>query len=88
MHETSVKEIEEVLVTEVASILTVDPATLAVDAPFQSLGLSSLGFVELLVVIEKTFELKLMETDLNRNDFQTIRSLALRISEMTQRLQC
>lgn len=82
MSETSVKEIEELLLTEVASILTIDPASVAVDAPFQSLGLSSLGFVELLVVIEKRFELKLMETDLSRDDFETIRSLALRISKM------
>ena len=52
------------------------------DSPFQSLGMNSLGFVELLVVIEKRFNLKLMETDLSRDDFQTIRSLALRISKM------
>lgn len=82
MSEASVKEIEELLLTEVASILTIDPASVGVDAPFQSLGLSSLGFVELLVVIEKRFELKLMETDLSRDDFETIRSLALRISKM------
>jgi acyl carrier protein len=82
MTEPSVREIEEILVIEVASILAVDPAAVGVDAPFQSLGLNSLGFVELLVVIEKTFNLKLMETDLNKDDFQTIRSLALRISKM------
>jgi len=82
MAETSVGKIEEVLRTEVAAILGVDPASVGVEAPFASLGLSSLGFVELLVVIEKTFTVKLMETDLNRDDFQTIRSLALRISTM------
>jgi acyl carrier protein len=82
MAEMSVKDIEEILLTEAASILALDRAALAVDAPFESLGMSSLGFVELLVVIEKTFGLKLMETDLNRDDFQTIGSLALRISKM------
>ena len=82
MPEPSLKEIEEILVTEAASVLAVDPAVVGVDAPFQSLGMSSLGFVELLVVIEKTFDLKLMETDLSRDDFQTIRSLASRISKM------
>jgi acyl carrier protein len=80
--ETSVERIEEILLTEVAGILAIDPATVAADAPFQSLGMSSLGFVELLVVIEETFDLKLMETDLKRDDFQTIRSLALRIANM------
>ena len=82
MPEASVKEIEEILLTEVASILEMDRASLARDAPFESLGMNSLGFVELLVVIEKTFELRLMETDLSRDDFQTIGSLALRISKM------
>ena len=82
MPEPSLKEIEEILVTEAASILAVDPAVVGADAPFQSLGMNSLGFVELLVVIEKTFNLKLMETNLSKDDFQTIRSLALRISEM------
>jgi len=82
MPERNAKQIEEVLLAEVAAILATDPADVGVDAPFQSLGLNSLGFVELLVVIEKTFEVKLMETDLSRDDFQTIRSLALRISTM------
>ena len=82
MPETSLKEIEEILLTEAASILGMDRACLARDAPFESLGMSSLGFVELLVVIEKTFDLRLMETDLSRDDFQTIGSLALRISKM------
>ena len=82
MPEASLKEIEEILVTEAASILAVDAAVVGVDAPLQSLGMSSLSFVELLVVIEKTFDLKLMETDLSRDDFQTIHALALRISKM------
>ena len=82
MPETRLEEIREILRTEAASILAVDPAAVGVDAPFHSLGMSSLGFVELLVVIEKRFNLKLMETDLSRDDFRTIRSLALRISKM------
>ena len=82
MCETRLGEIGEMLRTEVADILSVDRATVAVDSPFQSLGMNSMGFVELLVVIEKRFNLKLMETDLSRDDFQTIRSLALRISKM------
>jgi acyl carrier protein len=82
MPEVSVREIEEILVTEVANILSIDRATVTVDAPFQSLGMSSMAFVELLVVIENTFDLNLMETDLSREDFQAISSLASRISNM------
>lgn len=82
MSEVGVREIEEILITEVANILSIDRATVTVDAPFQSLGMSSMAFVELLVVIENTFDLNLMETDLSREDFQAIGSLALRISNM------
>jgi acyl carrier protein len=78
----SVNEIQKTLITQVANILSIDPATLTVDSPFHSLGMNSLAFVELLVVIEKAFNLTLIETDLNKDDFQTIRSLASRISRM------
>jgi acyl carrier protein len=83
MPEMSVEEIEELLITEVANILLIDPATVTVDAPLHSLGMSSMAFVELLVVIENIFELKLMETDLTKKDFQAIGSLAACISRMT-----
>jgi acyl carrier protein len=83
MPAMSLEEIEQLLVTEVAAILSIDPATVAVDAPLHSLGMNSMAFIELLVAIEKTFELKLMETDLTREDFQAIGSLASRIRRMT-----
>ena len=83
MPEMSVKEIEELLLREVASILLTDPETVTVDAPLHSLGMNSMAFVELLVVIENAFGLKLMETDLTKEDFQTVRSLASCISRMT-----
>lgn len=83
MADTNVKKIEEMLIAEVANILAVEAGTVSVDTPFHALGMSSLAFVELLVVIEETLKLRLMETDLNRDDFQTIGSLALRISRMT-----
>ena len=72
MSEMSAKEIESVLIAEVANILMIDPATVTVDAPLHSLGMNSMAFVELLVVIEKTFGLKLVETDLTKDDFQAI----------------
>jgi acyl carrier protein len=82
MPAMSLEEIEQLLVTEVAAILSIDPATVAVDAPLHSLGMNSMAFIELLVAIEKAFELKLMETDLTREDFQAIGSLASCISRM------
>lgn len=78
-----IESIERRLVHEVSSILCVDPSKVSVDVPLPSLGLDSMGFVEILVVVEKTFGLKLIESGLTREDFQTIRSLAARISKST-----
>ena len=82
MDKSSVKEIEEILIREVAAILSVEPSTILSNVPLQELGVDSLSFVEILIVIEKIFNLKLMETSLTKEDFQTIRSLASCISKM------
>ena len=71
-----INEIENILISEVAGILTVNDDVVGVDVPLHDLGIDSLGFVELLVAVEKRFELKLIETGLTREDFETIRSLA------------
>jgi len=77
------RNIEETLIKEVAAILSMDQGSIGPEVPLHEMGLDSLGFVELLVVIEKTFKIKLMESGLTRNDFKTIRSLAAKISVMT-----
>jgi len=64
----TVQEIESTLTEGVAAILAADKASLGGDQPF--------GLVEILVFIEKTFKLQLIHSDLTRQDFETIRSLA------------
>ena len=76
MGAKSLKEIENILAQEIATILSVDPSTVIKDIPMHELGVDSLSFVELLVFIEKTFNIKLMESGLTREDFRTIHSLA------------
>ncbi len=76
MGAKSLKKIENILTQEIATILSVDPSTIIRDIPMHELGVDSLSFVELLVFIEKTFNIKLMESGLTREDFRTIRSLA------------
>jgi acyl carrier protein len=71
--------IEETLIKEVAAILSIDKGSVGPEVPLHELGLDSLGFVELLVVIEKTFRIRLMDSGITRNDFKTIRSLASKI---------
>jgi len=72
----TVKDIENKLIKGIASITSKDESSIKVDVPFHELGIDSLGFVEILVFIEKTFNLRLIETDLTRKDFETINSLA------------
>ena len=76
------KNIEAKLIEELATILDLTLADIDPEALLPDLGLDSLLFVELLVFIESEFNLKLIETDLTRKDFQTIRALATCINKL------
>ena len=80
MEDMSVQAVEQKLILKIATILGADSAAIKPDVMLPSLGLDSMGFVEILVFVEKTFGLRLTESGLNREDFQTIRALANRIS--------
>jgi acyl carrier protein len=69
-------EIEEKLRQGIASITSRDKSSLAVDIPLHEMGIDSLSFVEILVFIEKSFNLRLIELDLTKKDLETIRALA------------
>lgn len=76
----TLNDIEDKLIQGIASITSRDKAAVEADMPFHKLGIDSMGFVEVLVFIEKTFNLKLIELDLTKKDFETIHSLASFIS--------
>jgi len=82
MDRESYRIIEESLIREVAAILSKDPGSIEPEIPLHEMGIDSLGFVELLVTIEKKFNIKLMESGLTRHDFRTIRSLSSKIGTM------
>ncbi len=73
-------QIEAKLTRQIASILSVEVKDIKPEAPLHTLGVDSLSFVELLVFIEKEFQINLMESGLRAEDFKTIRSLSGRIS--------
>lgn len=72
-------EIEQILVREIGIIL--GGVQVGEEKPLHELGLDSMGFVELLVFIEKKFNLKLVESGLARDNFRTVRVLANSIYE-------
>ena len=76
----TVQEIEDTLIQGISSITNQDASAIAPDIPFHDLGIDSLGFVEILVFIEKTFKLPLIASDLTRKDFETVHTLATFIS--------
>lgn len=75
------KQVQEKLIIQIASILSVDNKKIKPEVPLHSLGVDSLSFVELLVFIEKEFKIKLMDSGLEAEDFKTVSSLARRISK-------
>ena len=77
----TVKDIEQILIRGIASITSKDESSIVPDLPLHQLGIDSMGFVEILVYIEKTFKLQLIESDLTKKDFETIHSLASFISK-------
>ena len=83
MSKMNIVDIEKTLIQEVAAILAVDFSIILPNAPLHTLGIDSFGFVELLVFIEKTFNLKLIESGLTKEDFQTLHLLASYISRMS-----
>lgn len=74
------QEIEHILIQGISSIKNMEPAEIISEKPFHEMGIDSLGFVEILVFIEKTFKLELIASDLTREDFASVHSLASFIS--------
>ena len=73
------EQVEDILALEVSSILGLDVDKAPLDEPLDALGMDSMAFVELLVAIEQRFAVKLMRTDMRREDLRSIRALATRI---------
>ncbi len=73
------KTVEAKLIRQIAAILAIDNQKIKPEVPLHTLGMDSLSFVELLVFIEKEFQIKLMDSSLQAEDFKTIRSLCARI---------
>jgi acyl carrier protein len=81
MAECNIVDIEDALRRELSIILNVDVASIVNDKPLSGLGLDSMSFVELLVFIEKKFNIKLMQSGLKRDDFYAVKPLAARIAK-------
>jgi len=78
----TIQEIEDKLIKGISLITGREESAIRPDKPFHELGIDSLGFVEILVLVEKIFKLQLITSDLTKKDFETIHSLASFIKRM------
>jgi acyl carrier protein len=76
----TIQEIENILIESISSIKNLPSTEIPPDQSFHELGIDSLGFVEILVFIEKQFNLELIASDLAKQDFESVRTLALFIN--------
>jgi acyl carrier protein len=70
------QEIEYILIQGISSIKNLDASEIGSEKSFHEMGIDSLGFVEILVFIEKNFKLELIASDLTKQDFESVHSLA------------
>lgn len=75
----SLQTIEDRLCTEIQVLLALKPGGIQPETTLQSLGMDSLRLVSLLIAVEKTFGINLMEAGLKREALQSVRSLAAAI---------
>ncbi|MBS3762110.1 MAG: acyl carrier protein [Planctomycetes bacterium] len=77
MAETeNVEKIEEILLREIATILSMDEEEITPTTPLASVGMDSIRFVEVLLLIEREFDVELIKSQLSRDDVKDIASLA------------
>lgn len=74
-------EVQENIVAHVASLLGLKASSIATDQPLHVLGLDSMGFVDLLVYIEKQFGLSLVNSGLSQENFASLAGLSQKIAK-------
>ncbi len=75
----SLQTIEDRLCTEIQVLFAIEPGGIQPETALQSLGMDSLRLVSLLIAVEKTFGINLMEAGLKREALQSVRSLAVAV---------
>ncbi len=75
-EEKSVEEVTEALVREAEVILSDQTEKITSDATLADIGFDSMSFIELLVFIEKKFDIKLIEIGMQPADIKTLEALA------------
>lgn len=78
-HNQSVGEIQKQLCEEIRVMLSLKPGAVLPDTVLANLGIDSMRFVSLLIVIEQKFGVSLMKVGLKPDDMKSVRTLSLAI---------
>jgi acyl carrier protein len=75
----TLESIHQQLCAEIETLLSLKCGSIKTDTDLTVLGIDSLRFVSLLLVIEQKFGVNLMKTGLTNEDTKTVRSLTAAI---------
>jgi len=79
MKETSVEEIVQALRKEISVITSRDLSKIDPEGSLASNGINSMGFIELLLAVERLWNVKLVDAGLTMADVRTVNALAGRV---------
>ncbi len=85
MTDIAVEEIVRVLRKEISVITSRDMAKIDPEGSLASNGINSMGFIELLLAVERLWNVKLVDAGLAMADVRTVRALAGRIRQEMDR---
>jgi acyl carrier protein len=71
-----IETVQKQLCEEIRVLMSLKPGAVLPDTNLPSLGIDSLRFVSLLIVIEQKFGVSLMKVGLKKEDMQSVRTLA------------
>lgn len=72
----STETVQKQLCEEIRTLLSLKPGAVLPDTNLAGLGIDSLRFVSLLIIIEQKFGASLMKTGLKKEDMQSVRTLS------------
>ena len=81
MKETSVEEIVKSLRKEISVITSHDVSKIDPEGSLASNGINSMGFIELLLAVERLWNVKLVDAGLTMADVRTVNALAGRVRQ-------
>ncbi len=76
LQASDIEDVQKQLCEEIRVLMSLKPGAVLPDTSLAGLGIDSLRFVSLLIVIEQKFGVSLMKVGLKKEDMQSVRTLS------------